>query len=198
MSRKKSFSSLSASSPPSEAEAARLAAAAKLELARAIHHLRAARGRKTIKKTEVKGMTHSHISIGADTGADTDLPSELSSYADGVSDDAAYHPEIIGCSSGAVQGLGDLAVGGLPGYLFTRKSLANPAVRARVAKAIGAMTPKLRRRVVARLKLALSVARKPAAVSGISGIAAVTPTIGWSGVSIARCPYASVAGALTP
>lgn len=163
-----------------------------------------------------------HIAIGA--SQNTDLPAELGSYSDGVSDDAAFHPEIIGCGSGCVSGLerlavgsgmlqhagvaglGDLTVAGLPSYLFTRKHLSNPVVRRRLSAAINAMTPKLRRRVMARLKLAAGAAR----VSG--AIRSVTPGIagGWAAVSGqmqgishmqvagSRCPYASVAGAFTP
>lgn len=95
-------------------------------------------------------------------------------------------------------GLHDLAVAGLPGYLFTRKSLQSPVVRRRIAAAIKAMTPKLRRRVLARLRQATAIAR----VSG--AIRQVTPSIaggvGWtaSSVSVGRCPYANVAGSLTP
>lgn len=175
---------------------------------------------------------------------DTDLPPELGSYSDGVSDDAAYHPELIGCGSNcvgsglmqhvggyggaehlmvsgyggaehlaisglgdlavggyggaehlAISGLGDLAVMGLPAYALTAKGLRNPVVRRRFAAAIERLTPKVRRRVLGRLKALAS----RSLVSG--GIRDAYPSIsgsGWSGVSVGRCPYASVAGPLTP
>lgn len=173
------------------------------ELARAHHHLSLA-SQRAKKPTK--------IGAGIMSSQHTDLPAELSAYSDGVSDDAAYHPEIIGCGEGCevsglgdltVAGLGDLTVAGLPGYLFTKKNLSNPVLRRRVSAAIKGMSPKLRRRVLGRLRQAVSVAR----VSG--AIRNVTPGIagdGWAAVSgaqhhhvsIGRCPYANVAGALTP
>ncbi|HWO11622.1 MAG TPA: hypothetical protein VNN80_19140 [Polyangiaceae bacterium] len=161
--------------PATPAEQARLSAAAKLELARIAHHLK-----RPLSK------------IGADMHH-TDLPAELASY-----DDGAY----IGCDcadiSGAVAGsLSDVAIGaGLPGYLLTRRGLSNATVRRRVAEAIDRLTPKMRRRVMARLRQAAMVAR-------ISGeVRSAYPSIagGWHGASVAvgRCPYANVAGALTP
>lgn len=139
---------------------------------------------------------------------DTDTPSELAPYADGMSDDAAYESEIIGCSCAPrVSGLGDLLVAGIPSYLLTRKSLQMPEVRRRIAAQIKAMAPKTRRRVLGRLRAAVSVASR---VSGaprritpmIGGIASAYPSVGWGavagGMKPFRCPYANVSGALTP
>lgn len=215
---------------------ARLKAAATLELARAIHHLKRTKsGRHVLSlplpTTKVKGnMQH------------TDTPSELVESSDGVSDDGAFDEQIIGAcacdavGSGlrqhlrvhdgiagglqhlsvagglqhlsvaglgdiAVGGLGDLAVAGVPSYLFTQRNLQNPALRRRLGAAIKAMTPKLRRRVLARLKAAVSVARPL-----VGAVHSVYPTVGsggWSGITVSGrsrggCPYANVAGALTP
>jgi hypothetical protein len=147
-----------------------------------------------------------------------DVPSELAELTDGVTDDGATHEELIGsCDCDAigsgirqhlsvsglgsltVAGLGDLTVAGLPGYLFTRKSLSNPQIRRRLSAHIKAMTPKLRRRVLARLKTAVS------ASSRIGAVRNIYPTIaggGWQGITVSGkrggCPYANVAGPLTP
>lgn len=182
-------------------------AAAQLELARKHLDRTLTRGnrnplasliRRASPTTKVKGMSHS------------DLPSELGSYADGVTDDAAFHPEIIGCAldgiSGGVQhlsvagGLGSLAVAGIPSYLLSRKGLSNPTVRRRIAENIKAMTPKMRRRVLGRLRAAVAVARVSGAVRG--AYPSIAGNVGWSGVMVSGarggCPYANVAGALTP
>lgn len=150
-------------------------------------------------RNEVKGMSH-----------DTDLPPELGSYSDGVSDDAAFHPEIIGCGPGCGSIGAELLVGahhGIPGYLFTRKGLRNTDVRLRIASHIRAMTPKLRRRVLSRLREAVTAARvmnRPRISGEVRN--AYASIAGWGAVSghsepsvaIGRCPYANVAGALTP
>lgn len=151
-------------------------------------------------RTEVKGMSH-----------DTDLPPELAAYSDGVSDDAAFHPEIIGCGTNCSGSIGaELLVGahhGIPGYLFTRKGLRNADVRLRIASHIKAMTPKLRRRVLGRLREAVFAARvlnRPRISGEVRN--AYASIAGWGAVSghsepsvaIGRCPYANVAGALTP
>lgn len=197
---------------PSGVEAidqARRHAAALLELARARHHLRRFTpspqdkpGPLPLPITKIRGPMSHH---------DTDMPAELSEQYDisgcacspavsglgaltvgsGLRQHAGvgYAPQI------AIAGLGALTVAGLPSYLFTRKNLASPVVRRRLGAAIKAMTPKMRRRVVSRLQAALGAAR----VSG--SIRSVTPAIaGWNTTSVAvgRCPYASVAGALTP
>jgi hypothetical protein len=112
----------------------------------------------------------------------------------------ALHSGVAGTLSHlTVSGLGDLTVAGFPSYLFTRKNLSNPTVRRRLAAHIKTLTPKLRRRVLDRLRSAVSVSARSARVSGIRR---VTPQIGWSGVTIgsrrSSCPYANVAGALTP
>lgn len=203
MSRKKSFSELRAISQPgselSDAIEARLAAAARLELARAVHHLKATRKRRgqhaAAPKTTKTKVGHMYAMIGQD-----DLPAEMGSFSDGVTDDASFTPEIIGCNSDCSEN-----VAGIPGYLFSRKNLSNPAVRRRLGAAIKALTPKVRRRVLQRLRSAVSMAR-------VSGIRSATPSVGhypsgWASVSgaqvgarlaVGRCPYASVAGAFTP
>ncbi len=191
-------------------------AAARLELARALYHLRVARSgrRSSSTTTKVKGMsTFNRLSISGD------VPYELTEQSDGVSDDGAMGQQIIGScdcdaigsgmrqhlnvsglGSLAVGGLGDLAVAGLPGYLFTRKNLSNPVMRRRLGAHIKAMTPKLRRRVMARLKLA---AAQTARVGAIHNIYPTVAGGGWSGITVSGrrsggCPYANVAGALTP
>lgn len=138
----------------------------------------------------------------------TDLPPELGSYSDGVSDDAAFHPELVGCGPGCGSIGAELLVGahhGIPGYLFTRKGLSNTDVRLRIASHIRAMTPKLRRRVLSRLREAVTAARvmnRPRISGEVRN--AYASVAGWSAVSgqpsiaIGRCPYANVAGALTP
>lgn len=165
---------------------------------------------RSFTHSEVKGMstgTHLRHLLPQHISGSSDLPPELTSYADGVTDDAAFQPEIIGCGASCQGGSIGGDIGGLPGYLFTRKNLSRPEVRRRLAEHIRAMTPKVRRRVMSRLGRALQVAQ----VSG--AIRSVTPSIagagqGWavvSGPSIAiggrrsgGCPYANVAGALTP
>jgi hypothetical protein len=120
-----------------------------------------------------------------------DLPPELAAYSDG--DDGsvgAFHPEIVGCGPD---------VSGLPWYTMTSHGVRTPVARQRLLAAIAKLSPKMRRRVLGRL-------RSAAAVAG--AIRAATPTIaGWANiaglrpggdVSIGRCPYANVAGALTP
>lgn len=172
-------------------------ALAAADLARAMHHLERVLKRKKTTK------------IGADM-SNSDLPSELGSYSDGVTDDAAFHPEIIGCGlpgiSGGIQhlsiagGLGSLAVAGIPSYLLSRKNLSNPVIRRRLAENIKALTPKVRRRVLARLRTAVSVARVSGAVRGAYPSIAGSG-VGWSGIMVSGrggCPYANVAGALTP
>lgn len=159
---------------------------------------------RSFTHSEVKGMstsTHLRFLHPSAISGQSDLPPELASFSDGVTDDAAYHQEIIGCGSDCRGG----SVGSLPGYLFTRKNLSRPEVRRRLADHIRSMSPKVRRRVISRLQRAASIAR----VSG--AIRSVTPSIagnGWdavSGPSIAiggrrsgGCPYANVSGALTP
>lgn len=149
----------------------------------------------------------------------SDTPSELIEQSDGVTDDGALDEEIIGaCNcvgsglrqhlvvSGTLQhvsvaGLGDLAIAGLPSYLFTRKNLSNPVARRRIAASIKAMTPKLRRRVLGRLRAAVSASRHL-----VSGVVTAYPSVaggGWQGITVSGrrsggCPYANVAGALTP
>lgn len=180
-------------------------ALAAADLARALHHLdRVLKRKKTTK-------------IGAPM-SNSDLPSELGSYSDGVTDDAAFHPEIIGCGmpgiSGSLQhlsvagGLGDLAlVGayrGIPGYLLTKKGLRDSTVRLRIAENIRAMTPKLRRRVLHRLRQAVQASRTMARVSGAvrGAYPSIAGNVGWSGITVSGsrggCPFANVAGALTP
>jgi hypothetical protein len=222
--------------PAGSAAEARLKAAATLELARALHHLKRTRSGRYILSlpltTKVKGISMQH----------TDVPSELSESSDGVSDDGAIDQQIIGaCACDAVgsglrqhlqmhngvagglqhisvagglqhisvAGLGDIAVGGLgdltiagfPGYLFTQKNLSNPTIRRRLAASIKAMTPKLRRRVMARLKSAALA--QGARVGAVHNVYPTVGSGGWSGITVAGrsrggCPYANVVGALTP
>lgn len=153
-----------------------------------------------ISHTEVKGMSQNR----------SDTPPELAAYSDGMSDNGAFHPEIIGtCSCPNVSGLqhvnigaglSDLAVAGIPSYLLSRRSLSNPIVRRRVASAIERMTPKMKRRVLARLETAVSVARVSGEIRG--AYPSIAGNVGWSGVMVGAsrggCPYANVAGALTP
>lgn len=163
---------------------------AKHNLETAIAHLEALKKRKT----RIEGALMSQ----------SDLPSELGSYSDGVADDAAYHPEIIGahCTcSPSVSGLGDLAVAGIPSYLLSKKSLSNPALRRRVARAIERMTPKMKRRVLGRLKTAVSVARVSGAVRSAYPTIAGSSGRGWNGITVSGrggCSYENVAGPLTP
>lgn len=102
---------------------ARLKAAATLELARALHHLRRTKSGRhvlslpllTTPTTKVKGnMQH------------TDTPSELIESSDGVSDDGALDQQIIGaCRCDAVSGLGDIAIGsGLRQHLSIHDGVA--------------------------------------------------------------------------
>lgn len=181
---------------------------ARLHLAETAHHLEAVK-KRTKKKTRIEGPI---------LMSNSDLPSELGSYSDGVTDDAAFHPEIIGCGmpgiSGGLQhlsvagGLGDLAlVGayrGIPGYLLTKKGLRDSTVRLRIAENIRAMTPKLRRRVLHRLRQAVQASRTMARVSGAvrGAYPSIAGNVGWSGITVSGsrggCPFANVAGALTP
>lgn len=217
---------------------ARLKAAATLELARAIHHLKRTKsGRHVLSlplpTTKVKGnMQH------------TDTPSELVESSDGVSDDGAFDEQIIGaCACDAVgsglrkhlrvhdgvagglqhlsvAGLGDIAVGGLgdlavagnsfPTYLFTRANLSNPVFRRRLANVLKSMTPKLRRRVSSRIVTAFHDIIFQRALPSVGAVHSIYPTVGsggWSGITVSGrqssrrgggCPYANVAGALTP
>ena len=162
------------------------------EIVRFLGGLRAptTRGGRRRSHSEVQGMTHFSVA--------GDLPPELAAYSDGVTDDGAYHPEIIGCdcapSVGA--GLGDLAVGALPWYVFSKKGVSSPVARRRFAAALKALPPKTRRRVMTRLR---AVAAQRAHVSG--AVSSAYPTVGWSGVSVAGkhgCPLSGIAGALTP
>lgn len=152
--------------------------------------------RKRRKKTRIEGNT---------TMSESDLPSELGAYSDGDTVAVAFHPDLIGCGAGCSPsvsgGLGSLAVAGLPSYLFTKRRLSNPVFRRRLAASIEAMTPKMRRRVLERLRSAVSVARVSGAVRGV--YPTVAGNVGWSGITVSgegvgRCPYASVAGAFTP
>lgn len=187
--------------------ASRLHLLARHYLAETHHHLNAVK-RRFDEKTKVGAPMSTN---------QTDTPSELGCYSDGVTDDASFTPELVGCGSisGGIQhlsvagGLSSLAVGGnlgsltiagLPSYLFSRKNLSNPVVRRRLGAAIKAMTPKLRRRVLDRLRAAVSVARVSgevrSAYPSVSGV-------GWDGIMVSGsrrggCPYANVAGALTP
>lgn len=157
---------------------------------------------RSFTHSEVKGMSNTHLRhrLPAAVSGTSDLPPEMASFSDGVTDVGAFHQELIGCGPDCSGG----SIGGLPGYLFTKKNLSRPEVRRRLADAIRSMTPKVRRRVMSRLGSALSIAR----VSG--AIRSVTPSIagsGWAAVSgrqsisigaRSSCPYANVAGALTP
>lgn len=213
-------------SRPDTKEAAQDHAAALLELARANHHLALAleRGRKTSKVGAVmsrKQNKYSNLNVlknclsqlnarggRINVGADTDTPPELAPYSDGLSDDAAYDSEIIGCSCppGVSGNLADVAVGaGIPSYWFSQKNLQNPVLRRRVAAAIQALSPKMRRRVIERLRTVATTARVSGnvrnAYPSVSGYEGGYPSVGWEGVTVGRsggCPYANVAGALTP
>ena len=138
----------------------------------------------------------------------SDLPPELAESADGVSDDGAYDASIIGAGplQAEIVGCGLDGIQGLPWYNLQRPSVPTAIARRRFLAALSKLPPKARRRVLAKLR-AVSAAN---AVSG--AIRAATPSIagsgaGWSlvsGPSIAigggrsRCPYANVAGPLTP
>ena len=146
----------------------------------------------------------------------SDLPPELAESSDGVSDDGAmdlsiigagaFQPSIVGASSYDLIGCGLDGIQGLPWYNLARAGVSTPVAKRRFLAALAKLPPKARRRVLAKLR-AVSASN---AVSG--AIRAATPSIagsgtGWSlvsGPSIAigggrsRCPYANVAGPLTP
>lgn len=165
--------------------------------------------------------------------AHTDTPDELVEQSDGIGleDDAALDEEIIGClcrgkapvvGAGLQQlavggtlgdaaigaGLQQLAVGAFPAYLFTAARLSNPVFRRRLSGAIKRLSPKMRRRVVGRLRAAVTTARVSGAIRSVTPSIAGYPQrgVGWGAVSgwnarsvsVGRCPYASVAGSLTP
>lgn len=177
-------------------ELERRAAAAKLELARALHHARRASG--TRPKTHIGANHPDHeaaLSFGRsaidalarsnDMSAFTDMPAELAENSDGVSDDGAIRSAIIGAC--ACDG-----VAGLPWYALTRGSVTPAEARRRFLAALSKLPPKMRRRVVTRLR---AVARSRAAVAGIRS---VTPSVGRGWSAVGKCPYANVAGPLTP
>lgn len=113
-------------------EEARRRVKAQIALARARHHL---------------SRTKTRNKVGSDmSDPHTDLPSELAEQSDGPSDVGA---SLIGCSP----------VAGFPAYLFTRAGLRSSVVRRRIAAHIKAMPPKMRRRVMLRLRNAAVAAR---------------------------------------
>lgn len=147
---------------------ARRRAKAALALARIKHHLALTKARK--QRTKVGNMSQL---IG-----NLDLPEEMTEQSDG-----------IGCVP---------RVAGLPAYLLTRKGLRSAVVRRRVAAALKAMPPKMRRRVMDRLRIAAR-----ARVSG--AIRSWQPNVGshwghvgshWGHVGSHYRPQ--IAGALTP
>lgn len=190
--------------------AERRAAAARLELARAEHHLK-----RAASHTRLEAQRGSHIAgviceqnpaqfmadaiaegwsrapspqpaapIGRSGGpimSDlfTDTPSELAENSDGV-----------GCGAGCMPSGANIA--GLPWYAMQRASVSPAAARRRFLDALSKLPPKMRRRVLSRLR-AVAAAR-----SRVSGIRSITPSIGWSGVSVGRCPLSHVTGILTP
>lgn len=179
---------------PGTTAAARDRAKALLELARARHHL------KKVRERGAKvGNDMAHLMVGAQfmVGEDVGLPPEMDQSNDGGMPSGALHPEIVGCGE---------RVAGFPSYLFTRKGLHPAVVKRRFVAALKAMPPKMRRRVVARLRTAALRSR----VSG--AIRSANATIGshwghgpgWAAVSGAPGGYELVgshggaAGILTP
>lgn len=164
---------------PGTTAAARDRVKALLELARARHHLRAVlkRGRTT----KVGNMSHL-----------ADIPGEMTEQSDGIPT-AAQHPEIIGCAMPHVGA--SVMIGGLPWYVFTQRGLRHPVIKRRFLAGLKAMPPKMRRRVISRIR-GLHLRER---ISG--AVRNVTPNVGydlqgygWAGVS--GC--SQVAGPLTP
>lgn len=85
-----------------------------------------------LKAQALKSKVGSHMA--------SDLPPELSERSEDVNAD------MLGCS---------MNVGAFPSYLFTRKGLSHPVIRRRLAASLKAMPPKMRRRIITRLKAAL-------------------------------------------
>jgi hypothetical protein len=156
---------------PHTTAAARDRAAALLELARARHHLEQARKRGT-----KVGNAMSHYMVGSH-----ELPDEMSLNADGVVDSSLLVGHLgTGGTQGEIVGCGEIA--GIPSYLLTRKGLSNPTVRRRVSASIKAMPPKLRRRVLDRLRQAVRAAR-PLVSGNLRGGYASIAGHGWTGIA---------------
>ncbi len=93
--------------------------------------------------------------VGSDDMSHYDLPEEMIERSDLlVGADIMIGAQLIGCGN-PVSGV----IAGFPSYLLERRGLDPATVRRRVAGALAAMTPKMRRRVIARLKHAALAAR---------------------------------------
>lgn len=146
---------------PGTTAAARDRTKALLELARARHHLKSAQKRaRKIRTTKVGNMSH------------YDLPHEMTEQSDGIPRGAQI-PEIIGCGPAPAVGA-DIMISGLPWYVFTQRNLQMPTIRRRFLAGLKAMPPKMRRRVVGRLRNLHLRARISGAIRGVN------PTVGYS------------------
>lgn len=158
-----------------------------LELARARHHVKKVLARARTTKV---GSDMAYELIGSHIP--NDIPGEMTEQSDGIPS-SAQHPEIIGCPLPTVGA--DIMIGGLPWYVFTQRGLRHPVIKRRFLAGLKAMPPKMRRRVISRIRGLHLRNRISGAVRGF------TPTVGydlqgygWAGVS--GC--SQVAGALTP
>jgi len=102
------------------------------------------RARNHLQRVKVNGAMTPHTDVPEELTERSDLPDFL------VSGAATMAPRsILGCTP---------AIAGFPSYLMTRRGLSNPLVRRRVANYIDNLSPKMKRRVLARLKNAAMTA----------------------------------------
>lgn len=108
----------------------------------------------------------------------SDLPYELAPYSDGVDGGE------VGCALDALTAgatLDSFMVSGGLGHLAVGAGLHSLAISGGLPQVM--VSGKARRRLARQL---------------VAGIRAVTPSIGWTGVSVGQCPKAQVAGWMTP
>lgn len=115
--------------------------------------------------------------MGGRISGDSDLPDEMAEQSDG-----------IGCGE----------VSGFPAYLLNRARLPQATVKQRVIKALQKMPPKMRRRVIARLKTAAAAARVSGAVrNAMVNVGSHRPET-WPTIGSHYAVPTNVAGPLTP
>ena len=168
-----------------------------LELARARHHLEQVRKRGTKVGNMSSLMVGSHFDLGQE---DVGTPPELTEMSDGlpnvdllvtgdpwgVGANLLVSGDPWGVGSSLMVGCGPVgcqqSVAGVPWYNFTRAGVTRAQARARFVRALKKMPPKMRRRVMTRLRAAVLRNKIAGAVRGIQPTVGHYPQ-GWAGIS---------------
>jgi hypothetical protein len=149
-----------------------------LELARARHHL------QQVRKRGTKVGNMSSLMVGSHFGPeDVGTPPELTEMSDGLPNvDLLVSGDPWGVGASLMVGCGHPPVSGVPWYNFTRAGVTRAQARARFISALKRMPPKMRRRVMTRLRAAVLRNKIAGAVRGIQPTVGHYPQ-GWAGIS---------------